>query len=135
MVVLGRSLPDIDAGGGAFVFEFLGAFLLVLTVVHVTVKGVPEACSALAIGAALAVGVLIAGAASGGILNPALGIAFLLTGVIDANLLLAWLPYLVAPLAAGAVAALREHTWAPERNRRHKARDAARQALWKEVRP
>jgi glycerol uptake facilitator-like aquaporin len=42
------------------VFEFLGAFILVLTVVHVTVKGVPETGSALAIAAALAVGVVIA---------------------------------------------------------------------------
>lgn len=106
MIALGRSLPDIRAGGGAFVFEFLGAFLLVATVVHVTVKGVPEVGSALAIGAALAVGVLIAAGASGGILNPALSFAFLLTGVIEADLLLAWLPYLVAPLAAGALAAV-----------------------------
>ncbi len=106
MIALGRSLPDIDAGGGAFAFEFLGAFLLVLTVVHVTVKGVPEAGSALAIAAALAVGVLIAAPASGGVLNAALSFAFLLVGVVDANLLLAWLPYLVAPLAAGAVAAV-----------------------------
>lgn len=106
MVALGRPLPDIDAGGGALVFEFLGAFILVLTVVHVTVKGVPEAGSALAIAAALAVGVVIAGGASGGILNPALALPFLISGVIDANLLLAWLPYLFAPLAAGALAAV-----------------------------
>lgn len=100
---LGRPLPTIEAGSNAFWFELLGAFLLAFVVAQVVVKNVPEAGSALAIGGALALGVLIAGGASGGVLNPALGGALLSSGAIirgGAGV------YLLAPLIAGALAGL-----------------------------
>lgn len=105
VAVLGRPLPSVEAGGGAFAFEMLGAFLLVFVVTQVTVKGVPETGSALAVGIALALGVLMAAPISGGVLNPAIGLTLLLTGIIQSPF--PSVPtYLFAPIAGGLLAGL-----------------------------
>ena len=56
---------------GRPVGEFIGAGLLVFTVVAVSDKWVPKAGGGIAIGAALATGLLL----SGGVLNPAVALA------------------------------------------------------------
>ena len=105
MRLLGRPLPTIVPGSAVTIFEFLGAFLLVFVVIHVTVRKVPETGSALGIGAALAVGALIAGTAGGGVINPALGLSMWIARVIDDGIF-ALIPFVLAPLVAGIVAGL-----------------------------
>ncbi len=75
-LLAGQIAPSIGAvAGGATagrpVGEFVGAGLLVLTVVAVSDKWVPKAGGGVAIGAALGVGLLL----SGGVLNPAVALA------------------------------------------------------------
>lgn len=99
---LGHSVAPIEPAPTAFAFELLGAFVLTFVVAQVVVKNVAEAGSALAIGGALALGVMIAGDASGGVLNPALAIGLITGGVIQG----AFPSYLLAPLLAGVLGGL-----------------------------
>jgi glycerol uptake facilitator-like aquaporin len=76
-------------------------FVLVLVVVAVaTDTRVPRGIAAMAIGAALAVAIVISGPVSGAGVNPAraIGPMFLAAQFSD------WWAYLTAPLAGGAVA-------------------------------
>lgn len=98
--LLGREIGGVDPGNQAFFAEIIGTFLLVFVVAQVTVNEVPETGSALGVGIALATGVLIAAPSSGGVLNPAIALALLLTGNVTGPLG-ALLPYLVAPLLGG----------------------------------
>ena len=66
---VGTPLPDYQAGPP--LAEFFGFGLLILTVMAVSDKYVPQAGSGIAIGAALAAGLLT----SNGILNPAVAVA------------------------------------------------------------
>jgi aquaporin Z len=100
--LLGHSVAPIEPAPSAFGFELLGAFVLAFVVAQVVVKNVAEAGSALAIGGALALGVMIAGGASGGVLNPALAVGLMTGGVIRG----AFAAYLLAPLLAGALGGL-----------------------------
>lgn len=74
-LLAGKIAPSIgDLGNyhaGRPVGEFVGAGLLVLTVVAVSDKWVPQAGAGVAIGAALGAGLLL----SGGVLNPAVALA------------------------------------------------------------
>lgn len=74
-LLAGKIAPSIgDLGSysaGRPVGEFVGAGLLVLTVVAVSDKWVPQAGGGVAIGAALGAGLLL----SGGVLNPAVALA------------------------------------------------------------
>lgn len=99
---LGHHVPPIQSAPTAFWFELLGAFVLTFVVAQVVVKNVPEAGSALSIGGALALGVLIAGGASGGVINPALAVALMAGRVIQD----AFAAYLLAPLLAGVLGGL-----------------------------
>lgn len=68
------AIGDVASGGAAAgrpVGEFVGAGLLVLTVVAVSDKWVPKAGGGVAIGAALGAGLLL----SNGVLNPAVALA------------------------------------------------------------
>ncbi|ADI15454.1 aquaporin [Truepera radiovictrix] len=96
---LGHRVPPIEATGAVFWFELLGTFVLAFVVAQVVVKNVAEAGSALSIGGALALGVLIAGGASGGVLNPAFAVALTAAQVIER----AFAAYLIAPLLAGVL--------------------------------
>jgi len=122
--VLDRPLTDVVRRNDAFVGEMLGTFLLVFVVSQVTFNEVPEIGSALGIGLALAVGVLIAGPNSGGVINPAIGLALLLTGNV-ASALGALLPYLVAPLISGILAGRLAEYLSPVRVPRNDARRGA----------
>jgi len=77
----------------AYIAEFLGTFLLVF-VIFVT-------GNYLAIGAALAIGVMLAGPISGGSLNPAVTLALLSAGKLSVSQVI---PYILAEVA-GALAA------------------------------
>jgi aquaporin Z len=77
----------------AYIAEFLGTFLLVF-VIFVT-------GNYLAIGAALAIGVMLAGPISGGSLNPAVTLALLSAGKLSVSQVV---PYILAEVA-GALAA------------------------------
>ena len=81
--------------------EAVVTFVLVLVVVAVaTDSRVPRGIAAMAIGAALAVAIMIAGPVSGAGVNPARAIGpMILTGQFTD-----WWAYLTAPLAAGAIA-------------------------------
>lgn len=103
--LLGRALPETDPNVNAIWFEMLGAALLVFVVSRVVFMNAPTAASALSIGVALMVGAAIAAPSSGGVLNPAAAAA-LLTGDLLSGRSVAGGTYLVAPLVAGALAAL-----------------------------
>jgi len=122
--VFDRPLTDVVRRNDAFLAEMLGAFLLVFVVSQVTFNEVPEIGSALGIGVALALGVLIAGPNSGGVLNPAIGLALLLTGNVS-GVLGGLLPYLLAPLIGGVVAGRLAEYFAPVRVPRNDARRGA----------
>ena len=74
-LLAGKIAPTIgdlgNASAGRPIGEFIGAGLLVFTVVAVSDKWVPKAGGGVAIGAALASGLLL----SGGVLNPAVALA------------------------------------------------------------
>ncbi len=81
--------------------EAAGTFVLVLVVVAVaTDSRVPRGIAAMAIGAALAVAIVIAGPVSGAGVNPARAIG----PMILAGQFSDWWAYLAAPLAGGAIA-------------------------------
>ncbi len=84
-----------------YVVEFIGTFFLVFTVGMAVRSG--AALAPLAIGSALMVMVYASGHVSGGHLNPAVTLAVWLRGKCEARDVV---PYWVAQLAAGVVAAL-----------------------------
>jgi aquaporin Z len=84
-----------------YLVEFIGTFFLVFTVGMAVRSGAPLA--PLAIGAALMVMVFAGGHVSGGHFNPAVTLAVFLRGKCEAKDVV---PYWVAQLAAGLVAAL-----------------------------
>jgi aquaporin Z len=84
-----------------YLVEFIGTFFLVFTVGMAVRSG--AALAPLAIGSALMVMVYATGHVSGGHLNPAVTLAVWLRGKCEAKDVV---PYWVAQLAAGAVAAL-----------------------------
>jgi len=101
---LAATIPGSDVGAGtAVLVEALVTFLLVFVVVSVaTDDRVHAGLAPIAVGAALAVAVLVAGPVTGGAVNPvrALGPA-LIAGQFDAL----WV-YLVGPLIGGIAAAV-----------------------------
>jgi glycerol uptake facilitator-like aquaporin len=103
--LLDRGLPQTEPEANAMWFEMLGVALLVFVVTRVVLMDAPPAASALAIGTSLTTGIAIAGVSSGGILNPAVAVAFL-TGDLVRGEGLAGGTYLIAPLLAAVVAAL-----------------------------
>jgi len=86
---------------GKYIVEFIGTFFLVLTVVVAVAKG--GVMAPVAIGASLMVMIYAGGHISGGHFNPAVSTAVLIRGAMPAA---DFVPYIIAQLAGGAVAAL-----------------------------
>jgi aquaporin Z len=86
-----------------YIAEFIGAFFLVLTVGCTIIPSAAGVIAPLAIGAALMVMVFATGHISGAHLNPAVTLAVFLRGKCPAKDVI---PYWIAQLAAGVVAAL-----------------------------
>jgi aquaporin Z len=86
-----------------YIAEFIGTFFLVLTVGCTIIPGAAGVIAPLAIGAALMVMVFATGHISGAHLNPAVTLAVFLRGKYPAQDVI---PYWIAQLAAGVVAAL-----------------------------
>ena len=99
---LGATVPAAGVSAGrVLAAEAIVTFVLVLVVVAVaTDPRVPRGIAAIAIGAALAVAVVIAGPVSGAGVNPARAIG----PMILAGQFPDWWAYLVAPLAGGVLA-------------------------------
>ena len=99
---LGATAPAAGVSAGrVLAAEAVVTFVLVLVVVAVaTDTRVPRGIAALAIGAALAVAIVISGPVSGAGVNPARAIG----PMILAGQFPDWWAYLTAPLAGGAVA-------------------------------
>jgi MIP family channel proteins len=101
---LGASSPATGVSvGRVLAAEAIVTFLLVLVITAVAVDSrLPVGAAAVAIGAALAAAILIAGPVSGAGVNPARAIGpMILTGRFTD-----WWAYLTAPVAAGIVAVL-----------------------------
>lgn len=111
---VGGAWPSVTPGvpGNAFVFELIGALLLVFIIIRVVLSGLNPAALGLAIGGALLAAIAIAGGQSGAVLNPALGLA-LLVGNIQAGAPANFLAYLVAPLLGGVIGAFLAKTLHP----------------------
>ena len=103
--LLDRNLPQTNPEVNAMWFEMLGISLLVFVVTRVVLMDAPTAASALAIGTALTTGIAIAGASSGGILNPAVAIVFFVGDLVRGKEIQG-MTYIVAPLVAAVSAAL-----------------------------
>ncbi|WP_375389135.1 MIP/aquaporin family protein [uncultured Amnibacterium sp.] len=87
----------------AFLMEVVVGFLLVFVVVAVaTDDRVPTAAAPVAIGAALACGVLVAGPISGGAANPARALGPM---IVDLSFTSAW-AYILGPVLGGVLAAV-----------------------------
>ena len=86
-----------------YIAEFIGTFFLVLTVGCTIIPGAAGVIAPLAIGAALMVMVFATGHISGAHLNPAVTLAVFLRGKCPAKDVI---PYWIAQIAAGIVAAL-----------------------------
>jgi glycerol uptake facilitator-like aquaporin len=114
--LLDRPVGQADPGGSAFVAELFGAFLLAFVVTMVTVHQAQETSSAIGVGVALAIGVLVSrsNTGGGGVINPAIALALLVTGNVN-GALGALLPYLLAPLIGGVLAGLLGGYLAPAR--------------------
>jgi MIP family channel proteins len=99
---LGATIPAAGVSAGrVLAAEAIVTFVLVLVVVAVaTDSRVPRGIAAIAIGAALAVAIVIAGPVSGAGVNPARAIG----PMILAGQFTDWWAYLAAPLAGGAIA-------------------------------
>ena len=69
---LGHPAGAVPANAGFWLAELLGAFILTFVVTRVVVSKVEVGAAAFAIGLALAIGIGVAGAFSGGVLNPAI---------------------------------------------------------------
>ena len=67
-----------------------------------------DAAAALAIGLALAIGIGVAGAFSGGVLNPAIALSLMFGGLISVS---HGLLYIVAPLVGGVLGGLWAGSW------------------------
>ncbi|MCA1715783.1 MAG: aquaporin [Actinobacteria bacterium] len=101
---VGATFPVEDVGDiQAFVVEVLVTFILVFVVISVaTDDRAPAGVAPLAVGFALACGVLIAGPVTGGSLNPARTLGpMILAGRFDA----VWV-YILAPIVGAVLAAL-----------------------------
>ena len=97
---LGHPAGAVAAGTGFWLAELLGAFILTFTVTRVVVSKVEVGAAAFAIGLALAIGIGVAGAFSGGVLNPAIALSLIFGGLISfGNGVL----YLVMPLVGGLI--------------------------------
>ena len=103
--LLDRNLPQTNPEVNAMWFEMLGISLLVFVVTRVVLMDAPTTASALAIGTALTTGIAIAGASSGGILNPAVAIVFFVGDLVRGKEIQG-MTYIVAPLVAAVSAAL-----------------------------
>lgn len=103
--LLDRSLPQTNPEVNAMWFEMLGVSLLVFVVTRVVLMDAPPAAGALAIGIALMTGIAIAGASSGGVLNPAVATVFFIGDIVRGKEV-EGLTYIVAPFVAAVVAAL-----------------------------
>jgi aquaporin Z/aquaporin NIP len=99
---LGATIPAAGVSAGrVLAAEAIVTFVLVLVVVAVTTDTrVPPGIAAMAIGAALAVAIVIAGPVSGAGVNPARAIG----PMILAGQFTDWWAYLAAPVAGGVVA-------------------------------
>ncbi len=101
-----RGIPWLVNGASALqvlLVEALIAFILVFTVISTTTdKRAPAGAAAVAIGFALAAGVLLGGPVSGGAGNPARALG----PMIVAGTYPVWFFYCAGPLLGGAVAAL-----------------------------
>ena len=86
-----------------YIAEFIGTFFLVLTIGCTVIPGATGVIAPLAIGAALMVMVFATGHISGAHLNPAVTLAVFLRGKCPARDVI---PYWIAQIAAGIVAAL-----------------------------
>lgn len=87
----------------AFLLEILVTFILVFVVVSVATDGrAPAAIAPIAVGFALAVGVLIAGPVTGGAVNPVRALGPML---VAGDLTSVWL-YILGPIIGGVLAAL-----------------------------
>lgn len=104
-LLIGGAWPSTAPQGNAFAFELIGDLFFLFIIIRVVLSGLNIAAVGLAIGGAIMVAVAIAAGQSGGILNPAIGLA-LLVGNIQAGTPANFLAYLVAPLIGGAVGAL-----------------------------
>ena len=94
--------PGVSSGRAFFV-EALITFVLVLVVISVaTDDRVPAAVAPLAVGAALAVCIVVAAPVTGGAVNPARAFG---PAVVSGNLHALWI-YLLAPLVGGVLAAV-----------------------------
>ncbi len=111
--LLDRRLPQTDPAINATWFEMLGTALFVFVVVRIVIAKLPDAATALGIGLALLVGIAIAGASSGGVLNPAIA-SVLLTGNFVSGRAIQPLTYLIAPLMAAVIGALLARYLSPE---------------------
>ena len=101
---LGAPAPVNGASGlQVLLVEALIAFLLVFTVISTTTDArVPPGTAAIAIGSALAAGVLLGGPVSGGAGNPARALG----PMIVAGTFPVWLYYVLGPILGGVLAAL-----------------------------
>jgi MIP family channel proteins len=99
---LGATYPAAGLGAGrVFAAEAVVTFVLVLVIVSVvTDNRVHRAVAAGAIGAALAIGILISGPLTGGGVNPARAIGPMIVNGRFTD----WWAYLVAPIVGGALA-------------------------------
>ena len=87
----------------AFLVEFMVTFILVFVIISVaTDERVPAGGAPLAVGFALACGVLIAGHGTGGAVNPARALGPM---IVAGQFTAAWV-YILGPIAGGALAAL-----------------------------
>jgi len=86
-----------------YIAEFIGTFFLVLTVGCTLIPGAAGVIPALAIGAVLMVMIFAGGHISGGHFNPAVTFAIFVRGRIEIKDVV---PYWVAQIAAGVIAAL-----------------------------
>jgi aquaporin Z len=86
-----------------YIAEFIGTFFLVLTVGCTIIPGAAGVIAPLAIGASLMVMVFATGHISGGHLNPAVTLAVFLRGKCPLSDVI---PYWIAQIAAGVIAAL-----------------------------
>ena len=91
--------------GHAFIFELLGDLFFLFIIIRVVISGLDIAAIGLAIGGAIMIAVAIAAGHSGGILNPAIGLA-LLVGNIQAGSPANFLAYIIAPLLGGVIGGL-----------------------------
>ncbi|PRY14571.1 MIP/aquaporin family protein [Kineococcus rhizosphaerae] len=104
VVALSATVPADGVGTGrAFFVEAVVTFVLVLVVISVaTDERVPGGLAPLAVGAALATAIFIAGPVTGGAVNPARAFG---PAVVSGTTTSLWL-YLVAPVVGGLVAAV-----------------------------